>query len=206
MARKVYGLHARDHMPGGADPIPGVGSWCGLSRTTAVTVDSGTSHDTDAFVDWETFFASSGGYFAQMTDGNGVEGVKILKPGLYAIVSSVTVREFNASDVIPPSLRWTVAYALDGSDDFGTGSFGESLNGGWLALNPAGTPYVPPTISPLTRSLVLGGTFVFPFTSVELGSSSDSVTCRIASDGGTDDWQWYPASLKVHYLGPVLES
>lgn len=209
MARKVYGLHARDHLPGGADPLPG-GAWAQLNRTTAVSVGSGTSYDTDAFVDWETTTIYGDTYFAAMTDGNGVEGVKILQPGLYGVMAHVAFRDNNASNEVPPTLRVMVASAMDEpsdyATDFGTGAWNPSLTGGWMAFNPAGTPYVVPTISPASGVLYLGGTFILAVTADDLAFSQDSLTCRVASEGGTDDWQWYPANLRVHHLGPVLDA
>lgn len=198
-----YQRHGRRHAEGAEDPIPftNVIPYAALSRTTTRAVTITDSYNVDEFVDWESYAAAdSGDTFESMTDGNGVEGVKVLRTGLYGITGTALVRENNGSDYLPPRLRLIVTECLDGTSNFATSSRADSLAGGWTVFNPANTEYTAPTITPIARHVQLGGfSMLYQF---DL-SSADSYTFRLVSESGASDWEYFPVYFLISRLGSL---
>ena len=197
-----YQRHGRRHAADGEDPVPFNVSipYVRMVRSTLVSVAT----DADEYLDWNSTLNQGGSAYFDETfvDGSGVEGVKILQPGIYAFQASTLVTEDNAGNVVPPTLCYHLISALDGVADFSDAMTYVSGTEGWLKHYPAGA-YTPPTSSPFASAKVhLGGAFTLPVLSSDL-SFRDCFSCRIFSEGSTGAWKYGPSYLHIARLGDI---
>lgn len=211
MAKKVYGNHARDHMPGGADPltIQQTVHIAARTRSSTTTLTGTPGYDEDALVDWSTF-ASSSTDLTAYTDGNGDKGIKVSGPGHFLISAYVQIvpadtGSSNTGRLVPPVLWLNVRGAGYLAQDFASVA----------ALTLTHTPQwrverdaeyaIAAASGGYTGNLMLGGSVGhYVYEGYGGGAAANdwaAFTCHLVSEGGAHQWAWSGASLIVQRLG-----
>lgn len=122
MARKVYGLHARDHLPGGADPIPAtVIPYAYLRLSGQNSVTSGTSYNVDTVPGSLSGNSTDTDTFEIYTDVNSKKGIHVLRSGMYHWHWSAQAQENNGSNIVPTRIELYLQLMSDAHIGLGYG-------------------------------------------------------------------------------------
>lgn len=197
--------HARTHRPGGSDPVASESIWY-ASKITSARTDVTTPWNVDGSVPQNgagmTTNDAAGDYFENMTDENGIHGIKILQEGFYLFRLRVNVfvdvtAPFTTAGTIPPYIRAEILLKANAEGSgFGEGGFTEVCGINHITNGPA---YLPDedadagvsTLTDQNRFVIRGDDW---FQIRDIGSGLQQVPIsfawRIWSLGATENWSY----------------